>query len=324
MPRLRRSNPSGPGITRRRSGRGFSYRTAEGTPVTAADRERIKQLAVPPAWQEVWICPFANGHVQATGIDDAGRLQYIYHPAWRDKQDAEKFRRAARLGAAMPRVRGTAARHLRKSPSARTRVLAAAVRLMDRGALRIGDENYRRQNGSHGLTTLRCSHATVRGSSVQLCFPGKSGQHWESTITDPPLARFLAPLAERPGNEPFLAFPEDGGWVPVDAAMLNGYLQQLAGDGFTAKDLRTWKGTLAAALCLARNNAGTPPKEALARAFDEAASLLGNTPAVARDAYVDPRIVDAFTAGKLRDVAPREAAIAAFLCGLDPSWKEEA
>lgn len=318
MPRLKRSNPAGPGILRRRSGQGFSYRTAEGNRVTAADRGRIKELAIPPAWREVWICPFANGHIQATGIDDAGRLQYIYHPAWREKQDAEKFRRAARLGAAMPRVRRTAARHLRESPSARTRVLAAAVRLMDRGALRIGDESYRKQNGSHGLTTLRCSHATVNGPSVLLCFPGKSGQLWESTVTDPVLARFLAPLAERPGDEPLLAFPEDGSWTPVDAGMLNGYLQQLAGDGFTAKDLRTWKGTLAAALCLARSDAGRLPKEAVARAFDEAASLLGNTPSVARDAYVDPRIVEAFTAGKLRDITPREAAIAAFLCAMDP------
>jgi DNA topoisomerase-1 len=302
-----------PGIRRRRAGRGFSYRDAGGSPISAADRERIDGLVIPPAWRQVWICPFANGHIQATGLDDAGRLQYLYHPRWRERQDAEKFARAARLGQAMPRLRKTVARHLRESRSPKTRTLAAAVRLMDLGALRIGDENYRKQHGSHGLTTLRCHHVTVEGDSLKLSFPGKSGQLWECTLTDRRLATFLEPLAARPPDEVLLAFKDRDTWTAVDPGMLNDYIRKSAGDGFTAKDLRTWKGTLAAARALARTATDVPAQAALANAFEEAAALLGNTPAVARDAYVDPRIIAAFLDGSLRKTKTGEAAIARFL-----------
>ncbi|WP_120519950.1 DNA topoisomerase IB [Arthrobacter celericrescens] len=278
MPRLKRSDPSLPGIRRRRAGRGFSYRDAGGSPVS-----------------------------------DAGRLQYLYHPRWRERQDAEKFVRAARLGQAMPRLRRTVARHLRESHSQRTRTLAAAVRLMDLGALRIGDENYRKQNGSYGLTTLRCHHVAVHGDSLKLSFPGKSGQLWECTIRDRPLAAFLGPLACRADDEALLAFEEHDAWTAVDPGMLNDYIRRSAGDGFTAKDLRTWKGTLTAARALARTAADVPAQAALANAFEEAATLLGNTAAVARDAYVDPRVVAAFLDGSLRKTKTGEAAIAGLL-----------
>jgi len=313
MLRLKRSDPSLPGIRRRRAGRGFSYRDSRGAPVSDADRERISGLAIPPAWRQVWICPFANGHIQATGIDDAGRLQYIYHPRWRERQDAEKFARAARLGQAMPRLRRTVARHLREARSPRTRTLAAAVRLMDLGALRIGDENYRKKHGSYGLTTIRCSHVSIRGDSLQLRFPGKSGQPWECTLTDHRLAAFLAPLAGRAPDEVLLVFEEGGTWNAVEPGMLNDYIRRAAGDGFTAKDLRTWKGTLTAAKALMRTAADVPARVALAKAFGETAALLGNTAAVARDAYVDPRLVAAFRDGSLRKVRPGEAALARFL-----------
>ncbi|MGW9412695.1 DNA topoisomerase IB [Arthrobacter cupressi] len=315
MPRLRRSDPSLPGIRRRRAGRGFSYRDAGGSPVSDADLERIRALVIPPAWCQVWICPFANGHIQATGLDDAGRLQYLYHPLWREKRDVEKFTRAALLGQAMPRLRRTAARHLRESRSPRTRALAAAVRLIDLGALRVGDENYRKQNGSYGLTTLRCRHVTVQGESLHLNFPGKSGQLWECTLQDRPLAAFLAPLACRAADAPLLAFEEDDRWIAVDPGMLNDYIRRAAGEDFTAKDLRTWKGTLTAAQTLARTPADVPERKALAKAFEETAALLGNTVAVARDAYVDPRVVDAYLDGSLRRVRVAEAAIARFLAG---------
>jgi DNA topoisomerase-1 len=313
MPRLRRSNPSLPGIRRRRAGRGFSYRHADGSPVSEAELERIRALTIPPAWRQVWICPYANGHIQATGLDDAGRLQYLYHPLWREKRDIEKFTRAALLGEAMPRLRKTVARHLRESRSPRTRTLAAAVRLMDLGALRIGDESYRKQNGSYGLTTLRCRHVTVDGTSLRLSFPGKSGQLWECTLADPRLADFLAPLAGREADEALLAYEDRDTWVAVDPGMLNDYIRSSAGDDFTAKDLRTWKGTLTAARILARTPADVPARAALARAFEEAANLLGNTVAVARNSYVDPRVVDAYLDGSLRRVRPGEAAIAHFL-----------
>ncbi len=313
MARLRRSDPSLPGIRRRRAGRGFSYRDAGGSPVSDADRERISRLAIPPAWRQVWICPYPNGHIQATGLDDAGRLQYIYHPRWRERQDAEKFARAASLGQTMPRLRKTVARHLRESRSPRTRTLAAAVRLMDLGALRIGDENYRKHHGSHGLTTLRCRHVSIHGDTLHLSFPGKSGQLWECTLTDGRLAAFLAPLAGRAADDVLMAFEERGTWVTVEPRMLNDYIRHAAGDGFTAKDLRTWKGTLAAARILARTAADVPAQAALAEAFEEAAALLGNTAAVAKSAYVDPRLVEAFLDGSLRKVKTGEAAIARFL-----------
>ncbi|WP_115787400.1 DNA topoisomerase IB [Arthrobacter silvisoli] len=313
MPRLKHSDPAQPGIRRRRAGRGFSYRDAGGSPVSSADRERINGLVIPPAWRQVWICPFANGHIQATGLDGAGRLQYLYHPRWRDRKDAEKFARAARLGMAMPRLRKTVARHLRESRSGRTRTLAAAVRLMDLGALRIGDESYRKRHGSHGLTTLRCRHVSIRGDELHLKFPGKSGQLWECTLRDHRLAAFLLPLAGRAADEVLLAFEDDGSWNAVGPGMLNDYIRRAAGDGFTAKDLRTWKGTMAAARVLARTAADVPAQAALAKAFGEAAALLGNTAAVARDAYVDPRLVEAFLDGSLHKLKSSEAAVAKFL-----------
>ncbi|OFI38103.1 DNA topoisomerase [Arthrobacter sp. SW1] len=313
MVRLKRSDPARPGIRRRRSGRGFSYRDADGRPLAPEERERVRQLAIPPAWRDVWICPFPNGHIQATGTDGAGRLQYIYHPLWRERQDAEKFQRAARLGLALPKLRAMVARHLREAASPKTRTLAAAVRLMDRGALRIGDESYRKQNGSHGLTTLRCRHVSIDGNMVHLRFPGKSGQRFECSFADARLAAFLEPLAARAPREPLLAFELDSGRFALEAGMLNDYIRRCAGDGFTAKDFRTWKGTVTAALSLIRASSDTPPRAALAQAFEDAAALLGNTVAVARDAYVDPRVIAAFQDGTLRTLPPREAAVAQFL-----------
>jgi DNA topoisomerase-1 len=184
---------------------------------------------------------------------------------------------------------------------------------MDLGALRIGDENYRKHHGSHGLTTLRCRHVSIHGDTLHLSFPGKSGQPWECTLTDHRLAAFLAPLAGRAADEILLVFQDGGRWSAVEPGMLNDYIRRAAGDGFTAKDLRTWKGTLAAARILARTPADVPARAALAQAFEEAAALLGNTAAVAKSAYVDPRLVAAFLDGSLRKVRTGETAIAQFL-----------
>jgi DNA topoisomerase-1 len=315
MPRLRRSHPGTPGISRRRSGRGFSYRHADGSLVAGEERQRLEALAIPPAWTDVWICPFENGHIQAMGVDDAGRSQYIYHPQWRARQDSEKFARAARLGAVLPKARRLASRHLRESPSAKTRTLAAAVRLMDLGALRVGSEDYMRRNGSYGLTTLRCKHVRVNGKTVSLQFPSKSGQAWESAIEDGVLARFLEPLADRPREQPLLVFQEGSGRVSLDATMVNEYLRHITGGEYTAKDFRTWKGTAAAGMALAGKST-VPARQRVLDAIKQTAELLGNTPTVARAAYVDPRVVEGFLAGDLEQLKATESDIAGYLASL--------
>ncbi|MDQ0030682.1 DNA topoisomerase IB [Arthrobacter bambusae] len=313
MTRLRRSKPGSPGISRRRSGRGFSYYRPDGSLIKGEERKRLDALAIPPAWSDVWICPFENGHIQAMGVDDAGRSQYIYHPEWRARQDAEKFARAARLGALLPQARRVVARHLRESPSARTKTLAAAVRLMDLGALRVGSDGYTRRNGSYGLTTLRCKHVKVDGDTVSLHFPGKSGQTWDSTIEDPVLARFLGPLAARPGKEPLLVFEGGNGPVCLNATMVNEYLRQITGGDYTAKDFRTWKGTVTAGMALAGPASNAPARQRVVGAIKQTAETLGNTPTVARAAYVDPRVVEGFLAGELEQLRATEPDIAAYL-----------
>ncbi|MEW1822693.1 DNA topoisomerase IB [Arthrobacter sp. NPDC080031] len=315
MARLRRSKPGTPGISRRRSGRGFSYHRPDGSLIAGGERKRIEALAIPPAWTDVWICPFANGHIQAMGVDDAGRSQYIYHPDWRARQDAEKFARAARLGALLPQARRLVSRHLRESASEKTKTLAAAVRLMDLGALRVGSDGYTRRNGSYGLTTLRCKHVKVNGDKVSLHFPGKSGQTWDSTIEDPVLARFLGPLAGRPGKEVLLAFQDGEGLVSLNAAMVNEYLRHITGGNYTAKDFRTWKGTAAAGMALA-GRSNVPARQRVLEAIKETAELLGNTPTVARAAYVDPRVVEGFLAGDFEQLKATESEIAAYLGSL--------
>ncbi|MFK4299480.1 DNA topoisomerase-1 [Arthrobacter sp. GAS37] len=313
MPRLRRSKPGTPGISRRRSGRGFSYHHPDGSLVAGGERKRLDALAVPPAWADVWICPFANGHIQAMGVDDAGRSQYIYHPEWRARQDTEKFARAARLGALLPQARRLVSRHLRESASEKTKTLAAAVRLMDLGALRVGSDGYARRNGSYGLATLRCKHVKVNGDTVSLHFPGKSGQTWDSTIEDPVLARFLGPLARRTGKETLLVFQDGEGRVSLNAAMVNEYLRHITGGDYTAKDFRTWKGTAAAGMALAGPASKVPARQRVLEAIKQTAELLGNTPTVARAAYVDPRVVEGFLAGDLEQLKATESDIAAYL-----------
>lgn len=310
--RLRRSRLEAAGYTRRRSGRGFRYLTAANTAVPREEVERIKDLVIPPAWTDVWISPHANGHIQAVGTDAAGRRQYLYHPRWREARDIEKFRRAAALGRRMPTVRRVATRDLRHGENGRVRALAAAVRLLDNGSLRVGSEDYARANGSYGLSTLKCRHASVRRDVVHLDFPGKSGHHWEISIQDPLLARFLRPLLRRDGDDPLLAYDNGERWVGLDAESINDYISQVAGEEFTAKDFRTWKGTMAAARELARVQ-GPPTQKAVTAAIKAVAEQLGNTPAVARNSYVDPRLLAAYEKGKLAGIKTNDRTIAALL-----------
>jgi DNA topoisomerase I len=305
MARLRRSDPSGPGLHRRKSGTGFRFTDEAGDAVSPDDRARIDDLVIPPAWTEVWIAEQPNGHIQATGVDDAGRKQYIYHADWRRQKDKTKFDRAMSLAESLPAARRKVTRDLR-GDDPKGRVLAVAFRMLDVGALRVGSERYTEDNGSHGLSTLLCAHVQVTGDVVTLGFPGKSGKTWSSQIDDPELAHELASLKKRGPTARLLAYENEGDWHPLAASDINDYVRECTGGSFTAKDFRTLRGTAAAALSLARHGAATTRtahKRALAEAMREASIVLGNTPTIARKSYVDPRVVTRFTAGSTVDAA---------------------
>jgi len=306
MPRLRRSRTSEPGIRRLRRGRGFSYVDASGAPVTDAELlDRIRALAIPPAWRDVWIAPYPNGHIQATGVDAAGRRQYLYHPAWREKRDRVKYDRMLALAESLPVARRGVTRDLRLDGFPRERVLAGAFRMLDTGSLRVGSERYADEHGSVGLSTLRGAHATVReGDRVELRFPGKSGQAWESDLRDPDLATLVGALKRRGSRARLLAWRDERGWHPLRPEEINDDIRRRTGGDFTAKDFRTLHGTAVAALALARSGPRDSPsarKRVVAAAMREAAAVLGNTPAIARASYVDPRIVDRYERGETVD-----------------------
>jgi DNA topoisomerase-1 len=308
MPRLRRSDSSGRGIRRLRSGKGFTYRDHDGATITDRElRERIQRLGIPPAWTDVWIAPYANGHIQATGVDGAGRRQYIYHPTWREQKDRIKYDRALALAESLPTARRRVTVDLRSEGYTRDRILAAGFRMLDTGSLRVGSERYAQEHGSHGLTTLLCAHASTSGDTVHLSFPGKSHQEWDSDILDADLASFVRSLKRRGPNARLLAWKdESGGWHPVGAEDINGYVREQTGGEFTAKDFRTLHGTAAAAVSLARSGPQTTSRarsRALAQAMRDASTVLGNTPAIARKSYVDPRLVDHYSAGRTIDPA---------------------
>lgn len=306
MPRLRRSNTAGPGLTRVKSGRGVGYRDEGGQPVRdEATLERIAGLVIPPAWTDVWISPYANGHVQATGMDAAGRRQYMYHPAWRLQKDGIKYDRALDLAASLPSARRGVTIDLRGDEPSRERVLAGAFRMLDTGSLRVGSERYAAEHGSFGLSTLLGAHAVVAGGdTVALRFPAKSGQEWESDIRDADLATLVRQLKRRGPRAHLLAFRDGDGWHPLDAEAINEDVRRRTGGDFSAKDFRTLHGTAAAALSLARTGprdtvAGR--KRAVADAVRAASDVLNNTPAIARGSYVDPRLLDAYERGDTVD-----------------------
>jgi DNA topoisomerase-1 len=305
MPRLRRSDSSEAGLRRVRAGRGFSYKDTSGHPIADPElRQRIERLAIPPAWTDVWIAPYANGHIQATGMDAAGRRQYIYHPTWREQKDRIKFDRALRLAESLPAARRRVTMELRCDEPTRERALAAAFRMLDTGSLRVGSEQYAESNGSHGLATLLCAHATVSGDTVALHFPAKSGQEWRSEITDADLVAVVRSLKRRGANARLLAWRDGAKWHPVVSQDINAYVRERTGGEFTAKDFRTLSGTVAAAVSLAKH--GTELRKsardrAIAQAMRDASAVLGNTPSIARKSYVDPRLIDQYTVGATID-----------------------
>lgn len=303
--RLRRSNASGRGYRRVAAGKGFSYRDLDGSTLPPGPvRDRLESIGIPPAWTDVWISPFENGHIQATGLDAMGRRQYIYHPEWRERKDRVKYNRALQLAESLPAARRLVTMDLRSDGVTRRRVLAAAFRMLDSGSLRVGSERYTNENGSRGLATLLCAHVQVRKGCVLLSFPAKSGKNWESEIADEDLAALVRVLKRRGGNARLLAYKDGRNWHPVTSADINEYVKERTGSDFTAKDFRTLHGTVAAAVSLARSG---PQKKVAARkgavkaAMQDAAAVLGNTPAIARKSYVDPRMLDHFASGETID-----------------------
>lgn len=307
MVRLRRTRPGEPGIRRIRAGTGFRYADADGGRPDAELLARIEQLAIPPAWTDVWICAYPNGHIQATGTDAAGRKQYLYHPTWREQRDRLKFDRALALAESLPAARRGVTIDLRRDGLPRERVLAAAFRMLDTGHLRVGSERYALEHGSVGLSTLLGAHVAVEAKEVvRLTFPGKSGQEWESEVRDPGLAVVVALLKRRGPRARLLAWRDDAGAHPVDAVDINDDIRDRTGGDFTAKDFRTLHGTASAAVALARIGpkvSASAQDRAIASAVRTTAELLGNTPAVARGSYIDPRLLDLYRDGVTIDPA---------------------
>jgi DNA topoisomerase IB len=301
--RLRRSDCSGSGISRRRRGSGFSYVDPDDGPV--GDEEtlaRIRALAIPPAWRQVWICSDPLGHLQATGRDEAGRKQYLYHERWQQRQAERKFEQVREFAAALPRLRRAVTADLRRQGMPRERALACAVRLLDLGFFRVGGEVYAEENESYGLATVKREHVSVGAGEVVFDFPAKSGQRRVQSIRDPAARRAIETMRRRRGGpEDLLAWKEGGRWRDLRSDDVNAYIQEQLGDRFSAKDFRTWHGTVLAAVELAAEPAPTSEaasKRSVRRAVERVAEALGNTPAVCRRSYIDPRVIERFRDGE--------------------------
>jgi DNA topoisomerase IB len=303
MPRLRRVDCSSPGIVRRRRGRGFEYLDEDGERITDAEvLERIRELVIPPAWEEVWICPHPFGHIQAVGTDAAGRRQYLYHSRWRARRDQEKFDEMLRFARALPRLRRTATKHLAQKGMTEERVLACAIRLLDRGFFRVGTEDYAERNKTFGLATMQKRHVTLRpGHVLVFDYAAKSGKQRIQSVVDPDVFAVVETLKRRRAGLELLAFKNGTSWVDVRSEHINEYIKRVTGEDFSAKDFRTWHGTVLAAVALAVSGAAahspTARKRAITRAVKEVAHYLGNTPAVCRASYIDPRVFDRFRDG---------------------------
>jgi DNA topoisomerase IB len=312
MARLRQSVLTGPGITRVRRGKGFSYQSTDGEPLDDEKAlNRIKELVIPPAWKKVWISPYANGHIQAVGTDVAGRRQYLYHKAWQEERAEEKFDRALEMSKELPGWREQIAKDLGGRGFKRERVLALALHLIDLGYFRAGGEQYAQENESHGLATLLCEHVTVRRGAVAFDFPAKSGVRRTMEIEDPAVVTAVRSLLNRTcPSERFLVVRNGSGWSDVHADDLNARFKELVGDDYTVKDLRTWHGTVLAAAAFVDAD---PPvtkkviKRVESAVMKEVSEELGNTPAVARSSYVDPRVVRGYEQGLTIATAAKRA-----------------
>lgn len=315
--RLRRADCSSPGIGRRRAGRGFTYLDESGDRIEDEETlARIRQLAIPPAWDDVWICPDPCGHLQATGLDAAGRKQYLYHERWQRRAASRKFAEMREFAASLPRLRRALNRDLRRDGMPRERAVACAVRLIDLGMFRVGGEQYAEENGSFGVATIRRDHVAREGDELVFDFPAKSGQRRVQSVRDKAVLEAIEAMRRRrTGPEDLIVFREDGGWRDVRSDDVNAYIQDKIGESFSAKDFRTWHGTVLAAVELASE---PPPRSrsaaerSIRRAVDAVATVLGNTPSVCRSSYIDPRVFERFREGQTISVdAPRNGRLTA-------------
>jgi DNA topoisomerase-1 len=307
---LRYVNPDDPGITRRRHARGFAYRDGDGRPVRDEETlARIRRLAIPPAWTDVWICPSPKGHIQATGRDARGRKQYRYHELWRTVRDEAKYERTIEFAHALPALRAQVDRDLRRQGLPREKVVATVVRLLETTLMRVGNDEYAKANRSFGITTLRDRHVRVNGGSLRLAFRGKAGKQHEVGLRDRRLARIVRECQELPGQRLFQYHDEDGQRQAVTSDDVNEYIRRATGGDFSAKDFRTWAGTVLAAEALREIAAvqDQPAKQALSRAVEGVARSLGNTPTVCRSCYIHPAVVDAYMDGSLAGVLEQRA-----------------
>lgn len=295
----------GPGITRRRRGKGFSYYRPDGTLITdPEERERIDSLAIPPAYRQVWISPDPNGHLQATGRDERGRKQYVYHPDWLKLREQDKFDHLLDFALALPRIRERVRRDLRRDGLVRERVLAAVIRLLESTLARVGNDSYARENGSYGLTTIRKKHVELEDEgAVTFEFEGKGGQEWHVSCEDPKVVEVVRQCSEIAGYELFKYFDETGTKRDVTSGDVNDYLRAVSGKEITAKDFRTWHGTVLCAGELMNMPAADErqAKKNIVAAVRNVARVLGNTPAVCRQSYVHPAVLDSYLAGELSD-----------------------
>ena len=302
--RLHYTSDERPGYSRRKCGKGFTYLSPEGETVTDERvRRRLESLAIPPAWRDVWICRSPSGHIQATGRDEAGRKQYIYHPRWTEVRDAVKFASLVAFGHSLPRLRRRVNRDLKGGELGALRLTAAAVKLLDLTLTRVGNARYARQNGSYGVTTLRDKHVKLVGDTLAVAFRGKSGEKQEFSLEDHELAEVLRQCQELPGYELFRYRDDDGHVAVIDSEDVNDYLRQVTGAELTAKEFRTWGGSVIVAEALAGTEPGPDAsqrerKRAAAAAVERAATALGNTPTICRQSYVHPQLLKSFMAGE--------------------------
>ncbi len=333
LARLRYLNDDRPGIRRRRAGKGFSYSSPDGKPIHDPEiLARITSLAIPPAWSDVWISPGANGHLQATGRDARGRKQYRYHPRWRSVRDQSKYERTLAFGTALPQIRKRTESDMARPGLPRAKVLATLVRLLETTHIRVGNEEYAKQNRSFGLTTMHDRHVDISGTTMRFEFRGKSGVKHRVELHDRELASIVRRCRDIPGYELFQYIDDDGNRQTIDSADVNDYLREITGQEFTAKDFRTWTGTVLAALALQEFEAfdsEAQAKKNVVRAIESVAEQLGNTPSVCRKCYVHPAVLDAYIDGttaatlqqqisqqlsdSLHELKPEEAAVLALL-----------
>lgn len=302
-----------PGLGRKRSGKGWSYLGVDGKRVTDKRvRKRLEALTIPPAWTEVWICPSKNGHILATGRDERGRKQYIYHPEWHRVRDTAKFEHMLTFGRLLPHIRRRVQADLKLPSLPKDKVLAAVVKLLETTLIRVGNKTYAEENGSYGLTTMRKKHIDVSGTSVAFEFRGKSGKEWDIELRDPQIARIVKKCEELPGYELFKYIDEDGKRQDVDSGDVNDYLRRITGEEVSAKDFRTWAGTVLATFSLTgleRFETEAQATKNVTAAIKEVAKKLGNTPAVCRKSYVHPEVISCYLEGSLGELADVSRAV---------------